>query len=174
MKSIYAPWRMEYIRGKKADGCIFCRESIRDGEFVLHDGRRAFIIMNRYPYITGHLMVAPHRHVRNIEELSLEEHCEMFELTARCVRALKEAFSPQGFNLGMNLGRAAGAGVEDHLHMHIVPRWLGDTNALSVFGEVRVISEDLMKTKETLLPEKPSHHGGLTERSSDGVTAARG
>lgn len=85
----------------------------------------------------------------------------MFELTARCVRALKEAFSPQGFNLGMNLGRAAGAGVEDHLHMHIVPRWLGDTNALSVFGEVRVISEDLMKTKETLLPHFRKYEEGV-------------
>jgi len=150
MKSIYAPWRMEYIRGKKVDGCIFCRDSIRDGEFVLHDGRHAFVIMNRYPYITGHLMVAPHRHVRNIEELTLEEHCEMFELTARCVRVL-----------GMNLGRAAGAGVEDHLHMHIVPRWVGDTNALSVFGEVRVISEDLMKTKEALLPHFRKYEEGI-------------
>ncbi len=161
MKSIYAPWRMEYIRGKKLEGCIFCRDSIRDSEFVLHDGRHAFVIMNRYPYITGHLMVAPHRHVHNIEELTLEEHCEMFDLTARCVRVLKEALNPQGFNLGMNLGRAAGAGVEDHLHMHIVPRWVGDTNALSVFGEVRVISEDLMKTKETLMPHFRKYEEGI-------------
>ena len=113
--------------GEGGEGCIFCRDSIRDNGFVLHDGSHAFIILNRYPYITGHLMVAPHRHVHNIEELRLEEHCEMFDLTARCVKVLKESLNPQGFNLGMNLGRAAGAGVEDHLHMHIVPRWVGDT-----------------------------------------------
>jgi ATP adenylyltransferase len=152
MNTIYAPWRMEYIRGKMVEGCIFCRDSIRDNGFVLYDGKEAFIILNRYPYITGHLMVAPHRHVHNIEELTITESCEMFDLTARCVRVLKDAMGPQGFNVGMNLGKAAGAGVEDHLHVHIVPRWVGDTNALSVFGEVRIISEDLMKTKEDLLP----------------------
>jgi len=161
MKSLYAPWRMEYIRGEKVGGCIFCKGSIRDDEFVLFDGNHAFIIMNRYPYITGHLMVAPHRHVNKIEELRFEESCEMFDLTARCVKVLKEAMDPQGFNVGMNLGRAAGAGVEDHLHVHIVPRWIGDTNALSVFGEVRVISEDLMKTKMALMPHFRRYEEGV-------------
>ena len=150
MKSLYAPWRMQYIRGEKVEGCIFCKGSIRDDEFVLHDGKHAFVIMNRYPYVTGHLMVAPHRHVNKIEELRFEESCEMFDLTARCVKVLKEAIEPQGFNVGMNLGKAAGAGVAGHIHMHILPRWVADANFVSVIGETRVLPEALEVTWERI------------------------
>ena len=152
MKKIYAPWRMEYIKGEKPEGCIFCRDSIRDDEFVLYEGGYSFIIMNRYPYINGHLMIAPLRHVGNLEDLASDEQVELFDMLGISEKTLKEAMKPEGFNIGMNLGKVAGAGVDDHLHVHIVPRWGGDTNFMTVLGEVRVIPEDIAKTRDVLLP----------------------
>ena len=146
MKVVGAPWRMEYIKGKKAEGCIFCRTAGRDEKLVVCEGRSAFIIMNRYPYISGHVMVAPHRHVSGIEDLTGRERLEMFELLDLSLQILKGAYGPQGFNIGMNLGKAAGAGIDDHLHLHVVPRWRGDTNFMSVAGGVRVLPEDLPVT----------------------------
>jgi ATP adenylyltransferase len=147
MKNVSAPWRIEYIKGKKPEGCIFCRGSGLDRTLLVHEGKNAFILMNRYPYISGHIMIAPYRHVRNIEDLRTEEKLEIFELMDLAIRTLKSTYGPHGFNLGINLGRAAGAGIDDHLHLHVVPRWSGDTNFMSVLGEVRVIPEDPVKTR---------------------------
>lgn len=149
---------MSYIMGEKTGGCIFCRHSIRNDELILYEGANVFVTMNLYPYNNGHLMVVPYRHIGQIEHLTPEEKTEMFELTDFSVRALKKTMKPDGFNIGMNLGRAAGAGVEEHLHMHVVPRWSGDTNYMSVVGEVRVIPEDLRKTRESLLPYFRNYH----------------
>jgi len=151
MDSIMAPGRMKYIKGEKPDGCVFCRGSIREEDLLLYEGKFCYIIMNKYPYTSGHVLVIPFRHVCDMEETTAEERVEMMELTALCVKVLKKAFAPEGFNIGMNLGKVAGAGVDDHLHIHIVPRWLGDTNFSTVLGEVRVIPEDLAETRNTLL-----------------------
>jgi len=152
MKNLFAPWRMEYIKGKKPKGCIFCKDSIRDDEFVLYEGGCSFIMMNKYPYINGHLLIAPFRHVSNLENLTSDEKQEIFDLLDISVRTLKEAIRPEGFNIGINQGKVAGAGVDDHIHVHVVPRWSGDTNFMTVLGEVRVIPEDVGKTRDVLLP----------------------
>ena len=151
MDTIIAPGRMAFIKAEKPDGCIFCRESAREQDLVLYEGTDCYVIMDKYPYTSGHLLVTPFRHVGAIEELQMKEKIEMMELTAACVKNLKKAFNPEGFNIGMNLGRVAGAGVDDHLHIHIVPRWLGDTNFSTVLGEVRVIPEDIATTRNILL-----------------------
>jgi ATP adenylyltransferase len=154
MKAIGAPWRMTYIRGEKKENCVFCSDSenctCRD--LRLLEGRHAFIMMNRYPYTSGHIMIIPYRHLSLMEELTEAERAEIFALTVYAVRALKESILPDGFNIGMNLGKAAGAGIDDHLHVHVVPRWNGDTNFVSVVGDVRVIPEDVARTWEQLLP----------------------
>ena len=152
MDNIMAPGRMEYIKGIKPKGCIFCEGSAREETLVLRDGMSCYVMMNKYPYSSGHLLVIPFRHICAIEETNTGEKLEMMELTGMCVRILKKALDPEGFNIGMNLGKVAGAGVDDHLHIHIVPRWLGDTNFATVLGEVRVIPEDIAKTRNTLLP----------------------
>jgi ATP adenylyltransferase len=152
MKFIVAPWRMAYIMSNKNEGCVFCEDSIRDACYVLHEGRGAFVIMNRYPYTNGHLLVAPRRHVADIEALTAEESREIFELARICVGVLKAAIRPDGFNIGINIGKAGGAGVDDHVHLHVVPRWAGDTNFMTSLAETRVIPEDLNKTCEILLP----------------------
>lgn len=152
MQTIYAPWRMAYITGCKPDGCVFCRDSIRQDEFVLYEGKTAFVMMNLYPYVSGHLMIVPYRHLCEFEDLQEAEKIEMMDLVQHSVRSLKEAMQPHGFNIGMNLGKAAGAGIDDHLHAHVVPRWGGDTNFMSTVGKVRVIPEDLISTRDRLLP----------------------
>jgi len=141
---------MAYIRGEKPDGCIFCEDSIRMDELVLFDGKTSFVMMNLYPYTSGHLLIVPFRHVSEVEDLVPPEKQELFDLVDISVRVLKEAMKPDGFNIGMNMGIAAGAGVDDHLHIHIVPRWCGDSNFMSVLGEARVIPEDVSKTWEIL------------------------
>ena len=150
MERLWAPWRIEYIEAcDKADGCIFCMLPERgndEEELILLRGKTAFVIMNRYPYTNGHLMVAPFKHTANMYDLSDEELVEINHLVRYCVRALEHAMHPHGFNLGVNLGRVAGAGVENHIHWHIVPRWSGDTNFMPVLGDVRVISEGLTRT----------------------------
>ena len=154
MKAIGAPWRMEYIRSEKVAGCVFCTdpESCTAAELLLLGGERSFITMNRYPYTTGHLMIIPYRHCSRIEDLAPEEKVEIFDYVTLSVKVLKEIIHPDGFNIGMNLGKAAGAGIDDHIHVHVVPRWNGDTNFVSVVGDVRVIPEDVVKTREQLLP----------------------
>ena len=153
MRTLWAPWRMEYIRSEKAGGCIFCEKvgEDRDAEnLILFRGRYHFIIMNAYPYNNGHLMIAPYAHVAALEDLPPETRHEMMDLAARCARALKASFHPDALNAGFNLGAAAGAGIADHMHMHVVPRWNGDTNFMPVLGEVRVISEALNSTWKRL------------------------
>lgn len=134
--------------------CIFCAaiEPAGDGDLVVHRGARAFVILNLYPYNNGHLMVVPNRHIATLAEATLEELTELMVLTRCAEAALTEAYQPHGLNVGINLGRAAGAGVLDHLHIHVVPRWSGDTNFMSVVGEVRVLPEDLTQTLARLRP----------------------
>ncbi|MBN1613537.1 MAG: HIT domain-containing protein [Deltaproteobacteria bacterium] len=158
MDSMSAPWRMTYIRSEKTDTCVFCDGTAARENLVLYKGKRAFVMLNLYPYISGHLMIIPRRHISRMEDLSREEKIEIFDLLDLSVRVLKEAMKPDGFNIGINMGIAAGAGIDDHLHVHVVPRWIGDTNFMSVVGEVRVIPEDIMKTGEQLKPYFNKHY----------------
>jgi len=152
-RPLWAPWRIEYIRSEKNACCFLCRIFTGNddrGGLLLFRGKTCAVIMNRYPYNSGHLMVAPYRHIANLDGLTPEENLEMAELTARAVAVLREAVAPQGFNLGINLGEAAGAGLKDHLHQHIVPRWNGDTNFMPVLGGPRVMPEALEATYDLL------------------------
>jgi len=141
-------------RAEDSAGCVFCiAKTIGDGqELIVHEGRLAYVILNKFPYNGGHLMVVPHRHVAQLALLERDELHEMAVLTQLSERVLNEAYSPQGINVGMNLGRPAGAGIVDHLHIHLVPRWNGDTNFMTVIGEVRVLPEELPRTAERLRP----------------------
>jgi ATP adenylyltransferase len=141
---------MAYIRGEKVTGCVLCEDSLRGKELVVWEGKTIFIMVNRYPYTGGHLMIVPCRHIRCLQDLTTEERLELFALQDLSVRVLTAAMRPEGFNIGMNLGKAAGAGIDDHLHIHVVPRWGGDTNFMSVIGEVRVIPEDVLTTAAQL------------------------
>lgn len=152
MDYISAPWRMDYILSnsdkheeeKGGTGCIFCDfPKLDDDEkhLILHRGKRAFVILNAFPYNPGHLMVVPYRHTADFPGLEPEELAEMMSLAQTACRALTELMHPQGFNMGINIGKIAGAGIDQHLHIHVVPRWGGDTNFMPVLGEVRVLSE---------------------------------
>lgn len=155
MKRLWAPWRMDYIGGQTpADGCIFClgERAAEDAErLVLLRGERSFVMMNKFPYSNGHLLISPYRHTADLDELDEEETLEMHRLLCRSRQVLQACMHPQGFNVGMNLGQIAGAGVADHLHLHIVPRWSGDTNFMPVFADVRVIPQHLYATYRILL-----------------------
>ena len=153
MKRIWAPWRIEYILMKKPEGCILCDKPKEDKDahnYILYRGDKNFIILNSYPYNPGHLLVAPYRHIGNLEELTGEERNEHFEMVSRSIKVLREAFKPSGFNIGANIGKVAGAGIDDHFHSHIVPRWQGDTNCITVLADVRVIPQALDKTYQEL------------------------
>ena len=153
MEQMWAPWRIEYIQMEKPEGCILCdKPRQRDDvtNYILDRGDRNFVIMNSYPYNPGHLMVAPYRHVASLEELTDEERHEHFNIVSRSVKILREVFNPAGFNIGMNLSRVAGAGIDDHIHTHIVPRWQGDTNFMPVIADVRVMPEALAETYDKL------------------------
>ena len=153
MKQIWAPWRIEYIQMQKPEGCILCDKPKQKDDvanYILYRGDKNFVMMNSYPYNPGHLMVAPYRHVAHLEELTDEERHEHFDMVSRSVKLLKEIFIPAGFNIGMNLGRVAGAGIDDHVHTHIVPRWQGDTNFMPVIADVRVMPEALPETYNKL------------------------
>jgi ATP adenylyltransferase len=153
MKRIWAPWRMEYIRNHEPGGCFLCDiiESKDDGEnLVLKRADLCFAVMNRYPYNNGHLMIAPYRHADTLDAMTPEERAEMTELTNQAIRALTAAVHPHGFNIGLNIGEAAGAGLKDHIHQHIVPRWSGDTNFMPVLGETRVIPQALKELRDEL------------------------
>jgi ATP adenylyltransferase len=152
MDTIFAPWRAAYIHGEKPAGCVLCRDSLRGNELVVHEGKNGYVMVNRYPYTGGHLMIVPFRHLNSLAELLPEERQELFALMDLSIRVLTEAMKPEGFNIGMNLGKAAGAGIDDHLHVHIVPRWGGDTNFMTVVGNVRVIPEDVTGTCQQLRP----------------------
>jgi ATP adenylyltransferase len=151
MDRLWSPWRLEYVtRGDTTTGCIFC-ESLNDA-LVVFKGKTAFIILNLYPYNNGHLMVVPYRHVATLALLTPEELAELGLLTQRSELALTEAYAPHGLNVGINLGKPAGAGVLEHMHVHVVPRWNGDTNFMTVVGEMRVLPEDLGASAARLRP----------------------
>ncbi len=153
MRHIWAPWRMEYIQMKKSKGCILCEKPKQDNDaenYILYRGDKNFVIMNSYPYNPGHLMIVPYRHLASLEELTGRELHEHFDIVSRSIRVLRRVFNAGGFNIGINIGKVAGAGIEDHVHTHIVPRWQGDTNCMSVISDVRVIPEALAETYQKL------------------------
>ena len=153
MEQIWAPWRIKYIQMEKAKGCILCDKPKENNDvpnYILHREEKNFVILNSYPYNPGHLMVAPYRHVASPEELTDEELHEHYEIVSRSIEVLRRVFNPAGFNIGMNLGKVAGAGIDDHIHTHIVPRWQGDTNFMPVIADARVVPEALAETYEKL------------------------
>ncbi|ABQ26264.1 HIT family protein [Geotalea uraniireducens] len=155
MERIWAPWRMEYIENCKPATCIFCvsNDDGRDRErLILHRSTLSLVMLNRYPYTNGHLMIAPFRHTADMSTLSEEEMLDLFKTLNLCRTILQETASPEGFNIGINLGKSAGAGIDDHLHLHIVPRWNGDTNFMSVIADLRVMPENLLTTYDRLRP----------------------
>lgn len=164
MEQLFTPWRMEYILSAKQPGCVFCNmlETQDDRSMlILRRGQRAFLVLNKYPYNNGHLMAIPYRHADTLEDLAPEELAEVMSLTILGMRALRQVLHPEGFNMGANVGAVAGAGVKSHVHIHVVPRWEGDTNFMSVFGDTRVIPQALSETYDQLLT-------ALDARSGDG------
>ncbi len=150
---LWAPWRLEYVTsGGEQQGCLFCTKPEGGDEqgLIVHRGARAYVLMNLYPYSNGHLMVAPYRHVGTPGELEADERAEMWELLDRSIGVLTAVMQPHGFNAGINLGRVAGAGVVDHIHLHVVPRWNGDTNFMPVLADVKVMPEHLTRTAERI------------------------
>lgn len=155
MDVIWAPWRIEYILSKKEESCIFCPGDDRSKDrerLILYVGPHSIVIMNKFPYNNGHLLVAPKRHISDMESMTEDEITEVFYMIKNSVSILKKVMKPDGFNIGLNMGRVAGAGIEEHLHFHIVPRWNGDTSFMTVLDEVRVIPEHIKQTYDKLLP----------------------
>jgi ATP adenylyltransferase len=156
MKVLWAPWRMGYILAEnKADGCIFCPGTDRTADqqrLILHVGPRTMVVMNRFPYNNGHLLVAPVKHVSSLERLNQDETLGLLLMVRKSIEILKQIMKPDGFNVGLNLGHVAGAGMENHMHFHIVPRWKGDTNFMTVIEDVRVIPEHIQATYAKLVP----------------------
>ena len=143
---------MDYILGGKAASCIFCDALGQQNDLTLYKGKTTLVVMNKFPYINGHLLAAPTRHISSLNQLNHTEMRDLLLTVERAIDNLKQQMAPDGFNVGLNLGRVAGAGVEEHLHFHIVPRWFGDVNALAVFADVRVIPEHLQATYQNLKP----------------------
>jgi ATP adenylyltransferase len=155
MKQLWAPWRMEYIKSEKSEKCIFCslpKENEDTKHYILHRGQSAFIIMNIFPYNSAHIMVSPFRHIGCMTKQDTQESKEITHLTQGCIEILRTVINPEGFNVGYNIGKAAGAGYDEHIHCHIVPRWTGDTNFMPVLGETKVHPEHLKTTYNKLLP----------------------
>ena len=154
MDHLWSPWRLSYVTGEaKVPGCVFCEaHDGREDALVIFRGRTCFVILNKFPYNNGHLMVVPNRHVASLSEVTPEEQFELIVLAGRAEIAIGEAYAPHGLNMGINLGKPAGAGILDHLHLHVVPRWNGDTNFMTVVGETRVLPEELEVTAARLRP----------------------
>ena len=154
MERLWAPWRLEYIKSAYdgSDECVFCAAVVGDDEerLVVHRGERAIVLLNKFPYTSGHFMVAPNRHVGEFGDLDDAEVVELHRLASSGIGALSEVYGPQGYNVGWNLGRVAGAGVVDHVHVHVVPRWAGDTNFMPVLADVKVLPEHLAETRRKL------------------------
>ncbi len=153
-RPLWAPWRIEYIRGPHSGQCFFCEKAAAPGadeaNHVIGRGKQCFALLNDFPYNSGHLMIAPYRHVGDLDALRPGELAELFRLAVLCERVLKSVMNPEGFNFGFNIGGAAGAGVRDHIHGHMVPRWVGDTNFMPVLGNTRVVPEALDETARVL------------------------
>ena len=153
MELIWAPWRIEYIQMEKPEGCILCNQPKQNKDalnYILYRGEKNFVMLNAYPYNPGHLMIAPYRHTASLEELTDEELKEHFEIARLSTKILRQVFNPGGFNLGINLGRISGAGIDDHFHTHIVPRWQGDANFMPVIADVKVLPEALSEIYQKL------------------------
>lgn len=155
MINIWAPWRMEYVKSPKENTCIFCNAPKNNDPLILREESTCFAIMNRFPYTTGHCMVAPYRHVGDLSEIDDQEFIQIMSLVKTMVNAVRSAMNPQGFNVGCNIGSVSGAGIADHLHIHIVPRWDGDTNFMPVISDVHMISEHIEKTRDKILGNLP-------------------
>lgn len=163
MDILWSPWRYDYIKADKTDtsagssGCVFCdilnNPASDDENFIIKRAGFNFVILNIYPYISGHLMVVPYEHIADLDKAAKETTDELMDLTKKCQSVLREVYQPQGINLGMNLGKAAGAGVAEHLHLHILPRWIGDANFMTAIGETRTIPESLRTTYEKVKKE---------------------
>jgi ATP adenylyltransferase len=154
-RPIWAPWRLEYIReAGSEDGCVFCAEGAgeigEEASLTVHRGHGAFVLLNKFPYSSGHLMVASLRHIGELAELTSDEAAEMHELTTQSIAALREVYTPDAFNIGWNLGQVAGGSISGHLHEHVVPRWSGDTNFMPVLADVKVVPEHLIATRDRL------------------------
>ncbi len=181
MKRIWAPWRMTYLEknkpGKnKEEGCIFCRKTRQKNDranLILHRGKKAFVMMNLYPYSNGHLMVSPYQHIADMEKLDPETLKDMMITVQLALKAVRGVFNPDAFNMGINQGREAGAGIESHIHFHVVPRWNGDTNFMPVLAETRVIPERLESGYDRLLPFFPKGGKLPGTRASSGKTRGR-
>lgn len=159
MKQLWAPWRLEYVQQADEEvGCLFCLAASSGDEerLVVHRGRAGFVLLNKFPYSSGHVMIAPYRHVGEFGDLHDEEALEIHRLAERAIAALAETYGPQGYNLGWNLGRIAGAGVVDHVHLHVVPRWAGDTNFMPVLADVKVVPEHLADSRRRLAERFPA------------------
>jgi ATP adenylyltransferase len=155
---LWAPWRLEYIKSEKPDECIFCRALASDddaGHYVVNRGEHAFVMLNAYPYTNGHVMVSPYRHVPSLEELDEPTLLELMTLVRSSMGAIRDAYGPEGFNIGVNQGKVAGAGVEEHVHMHVVPRWGGDTNFMPVIADTRVLPQSLEDSYRELTASWP-------------------
>ncbi len=154
MRNLWAPWRMDYIKKEKTEECVFCTAPDKELEdsLVVFEGALSTVLLNKYPYNNAHLLIAPKRHKAELEDLSVEESLDLQRLLRHSVMVLKKTINPDGLNIGLNLGVAAGAGIADHLHWHVVPRWKGDTNFMTSVGDIGVIPEHILKTQEMLRP----------------------
>ena len=155
MDRLWAPWRLEYVRHEKGSACFLCRvleETADRANLLICRGKTCSIVLNRYPYNNGHLMVFPHRHIEDLGGMTADERLESMDLVARAIDALRETIHPDGFNVGVNLGKVAGAGLEEHVHMHVVPRWNGDTNFTTVCADLRVVPQSLEALWDELRP----------------------
>ncbi len=157
MKRLFSPWRSAYIQsfqgGKKSKGCLFCRIAKEDNDknnLIVWRGKECFVVMNRYPYNNGHIMVVPYKHTSSMGKLTDEVNIEIMKTVVRCMQALQKSCKPDGFNFGANMGKEAGAGIAKHIHFHLVPRWNGDTNFFPVLADVKIVSEDIQKNWQEL------------------------
>lgn len=156
MRRLWAPWRMEYIKKPRERDCLFCRVAKEDSDrdnLILYRSQHSYIIMNRYPYNNGHVMVVPYRHVASPEMLDVEEDVDISDLIKISIKVIRRVMNPQGFNIGANIGKAAGAGIEEHYHIHIVPRWVGDTNFMPIISDTKVVVEHILDTYNRLKEE---------------------
>ena len=158
MERLWAPWRLSYVTGARPEGCVFCNHLTQSDEdaLIVHRGERAYVVLNLYPFGSGHLMIVPIRHVAAPRDLEAEERVELWDLLDRSLEAIESALGAQGHNVGFNLGAAAGAGIADHLHLHVVPRWSGDYNFMPVLADVRVMPQYLAETRAALVAAWPS------------------
>ena len=177
---LWAPWRLEYIKGPKPDECIFCAKPAEGDDAatrIAHRGERCFVMLNTYPYNNGHVMVAPYRHLSSLEDLDDDEAEELTALTRRSLTVLRGVYGPEGFNVGINEGKIAGAGVEGHVHQHVVPRWAGDTSFMPVIGDVRVLPESLddswRQIAEAFAPATGPTDTASANRAASATGAAR-